>query len=30
MMAKMAYFDRAGGDINNEGKRTDTDEEDGG
>jgi hypothetical protein len=30
MMVETAYFDRAGGNVNGEGKRTDADEEDSG
>jgi hypothetical protein len=30
MMVEMVYFDQAGGGINGEGKRMDTDEEDSG
>jgi hypothetical protein len=30
MMAETAYFDRVGGDVNGEGKRTDADKEDSG
>jgi hypothetical protein len=28
MMAETVYFDRTGGDLNGEGKRTDADEDD--